>query len=636
MYKIVSTLLILITVIYGALAQLRPITNDEVESILTTISQPELYCDTTLVLAHRLFMYRNSKDAKTHLETAIQIAKDNQLHDKLVPLLMDLSRCHEAQGDIDQAIKNNRASINYLSTNTEKYRGKLYNYLGRYYHKKDMLDSMIYYYNLTEKWNNENDPYRNWVLYEQWHQKYLDIGDLKEADKLLHKAYQITKPKSHKMDHGLVLYHLRQLSSRKGNVKDLAQYTNEYFTLLKDSEINMTHGLELAPNLTTKQKIKQYLSLIEDGNLIDIKLPNSYLYPRLIALYINDNQPEQALKYLDKIDTTNQKLLTRSDFLNLSIQAYEKTGNTKIALDKLKEKIVIDAQRGANKKAAELKKLEEKYNLIEKESEINLLKAEDTLNKQKIKQEKYSKYYLLIILTILTLFLLSLSYLLFKNRNQNNKLLENNKIINKTLKDKDILLREIHHRVKNNLQVISSLLNLQSNYINDDTALQAINDGKSRVESMALIHQYLYQRDKLTAINTKSYFEDLIDNIFDTYNVNEKSIKIEKNIEELYIDVDTMIPIGLIANELISNSLKHAFSNSGNKIFFNLCESNNTLVLSISDNGIGYDASTFLNSNTFGNKLIQVFKSKLEATIQIDNSTGGSFTMSIHHYKSLN
>jgi len=152
---------------------------------------------------------------------------------------------------------------------------------------------------------------------------------------------------------------------------------------------------------------------------------------------------------------------------------------------------------------------------------------------------------------------------------------------------------------------------------------------------MVLIHQNLYQEENLTSINCKEYFSDLIENLFDSYNIDEDNIKLSKNIEDLEIDVDTMIPLGLIVNELVTNSLKHAFKNDSEKgqIEVLLKEENDELLLTISDNGIGMSEDQFLNSDSFGNKMIKAFKHKLGAEIKIENKEGTQVSIRIKNYK---
>lgn len=204
-------------------------------------------------------------------------------------------------------------------------------------------------------------------------------------------------------------------------------------------------------------------------------------------------------------------------------------------------------------------------------------------------------------------------------------------------REKEILLKEIHHRVKNNLQFISSLLNLQSQHIDDPTALDALKEGQDRVKSMALIHQNLYQEKNLTGVELKVYFEKLISNLFHSYNISNENIKLDMDVENLNLDVDSVIPLGLIVNELVSNSLKYAFpNNESGTINVSLKEEKEMLVLTVSDNGIGFDnEKEILSNNSFGYKLINAFKDQLEADMKIKNEDGLSISLLINDYKKV-
>ena len=156
---------------------------------------------------------------------------------------------------------------------------------------------------------------------------------------------------------------------------------------------------------------------------------------------------------------------------------------------------------------AKINDLQLKYESTKKQDEIDRLAIVTELKNKQVNAQKIGLWFLAGILFIL-------GYLLYKNIQQKGEIKKQNQTIEKSLQEKDILLREIHHRVKNNLQVVSSLLNLQSNYISDKIALEAINEGKNRVSSMALIHQNLYTEKNLTEIETKQYFEALLDQLF--------------------------------------------------------------------------------------------------------------------------
>src|SRR5690625_930343 len=141
--------------------------------------------------------------------------------------------------------------------------------------------------------------------------------------------------------------------------------------------------------------------------------------------------------------------------------------------------------------------------------------------------------------------------------NQNMK--QKNEQISKTLRKKDILLKEIHHRVKNNLQVISSLLSLQSRQLESPQAREAMQSSRNRIKSMALIHQKLYQDEDLIGVEIAEYIDKLMLSLVKSYQTSTENIEIKTDIDSMKLEVDTIIPIGLIINELISNSFKYAF-----------------------------------------------------------------------------
>ena len=127
------------------------------------------------------------------------------------------------------------------------------------------------------------------------------------------------------------------------------------------------------------------------------------------------------------------------------------------------------------------------------------------------------------------------------------------------MKEKEVLLKEVHHRVKNNMQVISSLLDLQASRIEDPAVNEALKDSRSRVRAMAIIHESLYQSDNMSEINLKPYLRKLAANLFRTYNTSPANITLKIDAEDVLLDIDQAIPCGLVLNELISNSLKYAF-----------------------------------------------------------------------------
>lgn len=200
-----------------------------------------------------------------------------------------------------------------------------------------------------------------------------------------------------------------------------------------------------------------------------------------------------------------------------------------------------------------------------------------------------------------------------------------------SLKEKEVLLQEIHHRVKNNMQIISSLLNLQSRNISDKKVKDMFNMSRNRIKSMALIHEKLYQSRDLSKINFAHYIQSLTVHLLHTYNAKEDRIKLSAEAKDVFLDISKAIPCGLIVNELVSNSLKHAFPhNMKGNIRVQLNAGNNGDVrLSVSDDGIGISESVDVQKpESLGLQLVNDLIDQLGGTLELDLSRGTSYQIS--------
>ena len=235
-----------------------------------------------------------------------------------------------------------------------------------------------------------------------------------------------------------------------------------------------------------------------------------------------------------------------------------------------------------------------------------------------------------------------IAFLLYRNnqrRKKTNHLLNQQKSeIERKNQQNETLLKEIHHRVKNNLQVISSLLRLQTSDIEDEAVRELVAAGEHRVKSMALIHQKLYQRDNLSGIEMKNYLTTLGKSLIDTLNSMDKEIELTVEMEELEVDVDTAVPLGLIANELITNSLKYAFHEraSGHiRVSLTLNEAG-LLELMVADDGIGQGGdSTLITGTSFGSRLVQLLCIQMDGEVQIETERGRSTRVAVREFEIL-
>ena len=202
-----------------------------------------------------------------------------------------------------------------------------------------------------------------------------------------------------------------------------------------------------------------------------------------------------------------------------------------------------------------------------------------------------------------------------------------------SLHEKEALLREIHHRVKNNMQVISSLLHLQTDYIQDPQALEVFKDCQGRIRTMALIHEKLYRSEGLAQIDFKNYLESLINLLRSSHKVAGVELRYELEIERIKLDVDTAIPLGLIANELISNCLKHAFSGRRQGVMRVALQKNDgsghSLIVQDDGNGLpdGFDPD---KTNSLGVKLVQMLSAQIKGQMNLKNGNGTEFTITFN------
>lgn len=205
--------------------------------------------------------------------------------------------------------------------------------------------------------------------------------------------------------------------------------------------------------------------------------------------------------------------------------------------------------------------------------------------------------------------------------------------IKAALDEKGLLLREIHHRVKNNLQIIISLFNLQTSYIDDDKAYQALKEGQDRIKSMALIHERFYQSDGISKIDFDDYCRKLIEHLYSSFKINPNSIVVDVKIENVRLDIDTAVPCGLIINEIVSNAFKHAFKEKENGHIYILLKNTGEgeYYLEIKDDGIGMSADFNLETaDSLGFQLIQALSDQLDGNLELLTSPNNGLTYKLN------
>lgn len=261
-----------------------------------------------------------------------------------------------------------------------------------------------------------------------------------------------------------------------------------------------------------------------------------------------------------------------------------------------------------------------------KEKTIELQKATLAASEATIElQETKAKQLLIVIVSSFAIAALILVGFIHQNR-KNKVLLDQKLQIERQNREREVLLKEIHHRVKNNLQVISSLLNMQSRTMASQDAKNAVREGQSRIKSMALIHQKLYSEDQLSKINMKSYLSELAGFLHNTYK-SGKEVNQTIDAQELLVDVDLALPLGLIVNELMSNAFKYAFDDGEKgQVILSLIKENQEYILKVSDTGKGLPEG-FDNKKSMGMNLVKILVEQLNGVLSYSSHHGTMFTI---------
>lgn len=338
-----------------------------------------------------------------------------------------------------------------------------------------------------------------------------------------------------------------------------------------------------------------------------------------------------------EIKNTAEASLSKKEieFLNRenNLKADKLYNETLLRLALVRQNLLIDSSLDQQKLLTAVKEREAmlREEQLQKEKELSLsLSRENELKQEHLNEERNAKWLMWTGMGVLALLG---SVIFFQYRRQIRK----NAIIRKLSGELEVLNKEIHHRVKNNLQVISSMLDLQSQTLQDDKATAIIKEGIQRVQSMAFIHQNLYQGHSVNSVNMNEYIRMLSTHLFQTYNIRDDQIRLHTSIEELNLHTDTAIPLGMILNELISNSLKYAFAcRETGDVWVTMRRSENELLLGVKDNGKGLpDGFDPDRVNSFGYEIIKAFAQKMKARINIDGSQGTDVRIIISKFKTI-
>ncbi len=380
-------------------------------------------------------------------------------------------------------------------------------------------------------------------------------------------------------------------------------------------------------NTAMAEKYAQEVIEVEDIRTRRKEHVNAYNKNWRIALmYYDMGQYDNAEKFYKKIENEVAKR-TKVNFLFKMDSA---RGNYFSAIKHLQASQMLSDSTFTATKTRQIEELKVVYETEQKDKNIQLLTQQNSLQQATLQRANLMKN-VTIAGIALAFVIIGLLYRLYRQKQKSNKVItQKNGQLQHFLKEKEWLLKEIHHRVKNNLQIVMSLLNSQSVYIDNEPALTAIHNSQHRVQAISLIHQKLYNTENVSSIDISFYIRELVSYLSDCFDTGQR-IRFEVNVEKHELDVGQAVPVGLILNEVITNSIKYAFP-AGRAGVISISFSTTApdqFTLKISDNGIGmprdFDAK---RPGSLGMSLIRGLSDDLEGNFSIESNNGTTLTIS--------
>ncbi len=562
-----------------------------------------------------------------------------------INLALDLGRfCGNRLGLVDSSEYYINLSLDLLEKQAEDSitLGKAYTYKGYFYYKKG-------YYKMAMQWYLESLTIKEAIGYHAGvGYSYHMIGKLYEAQEMYEQSLEafsraIEEAKlSGERNQVLYLKSMGLVYGKMGEEEKALDYLYKALAVSKERESQtflepMVHQAlgEVYFKFLKYEKAmihqeKAFLQWEQKNNRTAeagalVQIAQIYLRQKNYFAARQALQRAEPRAALEKSPSVLTPLYEVQNEVYAAIGDFEKAWNAQRNFAAIKDSL----------KSIEMKtqifELEQLYSNEKNESRIQQLENQRIQNSEKLRLEKVRRQLLMAFAGFLVLVLSFIVYLFYQLKSKNTSLV-------KALEERKMLIREIHHRVKNNLQMISSLLFLQSRNLPAEAAGATkgiLHTMRSRVKSMALVHQKLYHENEVGIVLAKSYIDDLLHSLLPSFGINDATEGVEVNVDDLRLDIDTMIPIGLILNELLTNAIKHASQDqTPPSLVITLQREGEGLVLKVKDNGQGIAPQSLgADNRSFGMSLINALAEKLDAEVSVKNEVGTEVSIQMKYLK---
>ncbi|MBI1307705.1 MAG: tetratricopeptide repeat protein [Bacteroidetes bacterium] len=535
---------------------------------------------------------------------AIELLKDAENYKGVVVCCSGAAYCLEKKGKLDEALEIVLYSLKVIDEQNlgDEQRAKNLVDLARIYRENNQLNKSISVYEEALKISlDKGDHSTSGVIYMNMGNVYSQDGDYKKALSSLSKSLEQT-----------------ELCNCKGRMT--AVWSNigyaQYNLGDGDAVLAAAHNADsLWLDRSNKEVDMDLNCLLGMGNQLK-----------------GDNA--KAMLYLEKAMDLARETNFREKMIRISTvlaKCYAALGEKNKLEELLTSVIRIKDSTYNEGMAASIADMQIKYETQKKENDLDRLETASRLNEAKLSAARWRNIFL-ILMVCTALVIAAMSFRLLQRSRKDRELLSRqNKELAELLDQKKLLLKEIHHRIKNNLQTISSLLNLQTRASEDEIVKKAMLDGQGRLKSISLLHQKLYLNDTVSTIAMQEYIEDLCDYIVKNFNEGNKKVHLNIDAKDISLDMDTAIPLGLILNELVTNTMKHAFNNlSDGEINITLNHDNEQhgYVLELQNNGTGLPDNLEIESlPSMGLRLVKNLSRQLRGNLKILSSPKQSFVV---------
>lgn len=511
--------------------------------------------------------------------------------------------------------------------------------------KKENDIALKYFFDALVIFENLNDSLNQAIVNANIGELLIDEEDYQGARKHFDLSKSLDKYNGEQI--GLIEYDLGLLELKLDQYdKALSHFRtslNQWLNIERNIEVAKTYikigecHFEMNNSDSAVYYSQKGLSLADE--LTNYSAQFDALY-QMALIHFKQHSYSSSIDYLlTAIDKQEyiENLKEKADAFYLLYRSYKATQNNNAAFKSLEKYVELTDSTNKINRLEVLAEYQTKLDVLSKQKRISELADSTKIaqlqnsnlklkNKQQLLVNSKQKKWLIIISSIAGVIVLLL-LLIFKQYQTKSRL---NIQLNEALKEREVLIREVHHRVKNNLQIVSSLLNLQANTINEKNADEVLKLSQSRIDTMSLIHEKLYQSEKLSDIKFSEYINNLLKHLEHSFGAEQKHIKITSSLEEVPLHIDKLVPCGLILNELVTNAMKHAFSEQERGVIHVDCRPvNNNCILTISDNGKGLPEEFKIEkSKSLGLRLVTGLVKQLKGKLEQPPGEKTSFIIS--------